>query len=206
MQDNWPGGDLDYFLEIRNMVAAPIGYERPPFPSLYWPLGKYSDDFHSSFLYYTKDIWQFTTVWTIIFMTGTYTISACIFLITHYIRSHRHPAILSKNSEFEDNENNIELHEMNYNHLYQTTISTYQHYFVNSIFAGNTKLHLFTILVYILVGAFQGFVAGSVVGVLIAAIYDSAQFKVTTWIPFVYSLIITLYNISDSYSFRVKNL
>lgn len=187
------------------MAVAPIGYVKPPFPSLYWPLGVNSDDFQS-FLYYTRDIWEFTTIWTIIFMTGVYTICACIFLITHYIRSHRHPAILNKESEFEDNENNIELHEMNYNHLYKTTISTYQHYFVNSIFAGNTKLHLFTIFIYILVGAFQGFVAGSIVGVLIAAIYNSAQFKVTTGIPFIYSIIITLYNISDSYSFTVKNL
>lgn len=186
------------------MVSAPIGYERPPFPSLYWPLGKYATDFDSSFLYYTKDIWEFTTVWTIIFMTGTYTAAASIFLITHYIRLHRHPA-LTKN-EAESNNIELELHEMNYNHLYKTTISTYQHYFVNSIFAGNTKLHLLTIFVYIIVGAFQGFVAGSIVGVLIAAVYDSAQFKVTTWIPFVYSLIITLYNISDAYSFTVKNL
>lgn len=85
-------------------------------------------------------------------------------------------------------------------------MSTYQHYFVNSLFAGNRKILIFTVFAYIVIGAFQGFVAGSVVGVLIAAIYDSAQFKVTTWIPFVYSLIITLYNIADSYSFTVKNL
>ncbi|KAG0675478.1 hypothetical protein C6P40_005139 [Pichia californica] len=188
------------------MVAAPIGYERPSFPSLFWPLGKDSNDFHSSFLYSTKDIWEFTTIWTIIFMTGVYTASAGIFLITHYIRSYRHPAIRREFEDSEDIENDIELHNMNYNHLYKTKISTYQHYFVNSIFVGNTKMHIFTILAYIFVGAFQGFVAGSVVGVLIAAIYDSAQFKVTTWIPFVYALIITLYNISDSYSFTVKNL
>lgn len=188
------------------MVAAPIGYETPSFPSLYWPLGRFSDDFHSSFLYYTKDIWEFTTVWTIIFMTGIYTASACLFLITHYIGSSRHPTFKSDEAGNDPRNHNFALHEMNYNHLYQTTMSTYQHYFVNSLFAGNRKILIFTVFAYIVIGAFQGFVAGSVVGVLIAAIYDSAQFKVTTWIPFVYSLIITLYNIADSYSFTVKNL
>lgn len=189
------------------MVSAPIGYETPSFPSLYWPLGPSADNFHSSFLYHTKDVWEFTTVWTMIFMTGVYTASACLILITHYVGSYRNPLFQEDEVKADSHcENNVELHEINYNHIYEPTKSTYHHYFVNPMLSANKKVLIFTAFTYIIIGAFQGFVAGSIVGVLIAAIYNAAQFKVTTWIPFVYSLVITLYNIASSYSFTVKSL
>ncbi|KAF2270089.1 hypothetical protein CC78DRAFT_528585 [Lojkania enalia] len=45
--------------------AAPIGYESPPFPSLYWPfpVGVYKP----YYLYYAADIWRYTTFWTLLF-------------------------------------------------------------------------------------------------------------------------------------------
>lgn len=184
------------------MVAVPIGYQRPAFPSLFWPLGEPSKEFNNSFLYYFKDIWMFTVAWSMIFMTGIYTVAAGMLLISHYIGLYQHPTY-RKDDERIDGPDNIELCDLNYSHL---GIPINQHNFVNSLLADNTKMLVYTIIAYILVGAFQGFFAGSIVGVLIAAIYHSTQFKVTTWIPFVYSIIIALYNISSAYSFTVKSL
>ncbi|GMF08166.1 unnamed protein product [Ambrosiozyma monospora] len=59
---------------------------------------------------------------------------------------------------------------------------------------------------YIFVGAIQSFVSGSLVGLLICAIYKSGAFKMNTWIPCVYGIIITLYNVITSYSLTIAIL
>lgn len=202
------------------MVAPPVGYERPNFPSLFWPLGPMSGSYESSFLYTFKDIWLFTIAWTIILMTGLYLACALLYIFSHSVGLYRHPSYKFNNNNYDgnidinnnhnhnndhDNEN-IEFHGMNYNHLYQSTMSTYQHYFVNVFFTGSLKLRIAICCIYVLVGAFQGLFIGSIVGVLIAAIYTAAQFKITTWIPFVYAIITVLFNLSSAYSFTVRTL
>lgn len=59
---------------------------------------------------------------------------------------------------------------------------------------------LFIIAVYVMMAVLQGFVAGSFVGLLLSAIYDSAQLRMSTWVPFAYSLVIGVYNVTSSYS------
>ncbi|KAF2201728.1 hypothetical protein GQ43DRAFT_455588 [Delitschia confertaspora ATCC 74209] len=48
----------------RSSSSAPIDYETPTFPSLYWPLPFI--DAHPSYLYYAGDIWRFTVLWTLL--------------------------------------------------------------------------------------------------------------------------------------------
>lgn len=201
------------------MVAPPVGYERPAFPSLFWPLGRMNSSYEVSFLYTFKDIWMFSTAWTIILMTGLYSACALLYLFTHSVGVYRHPSYKFDNNSYNgnngnnnlnhtsDNDNeNIEFHGMNYNHLYKSTMSTYQHYFVNVFFTGSLKIRIAIFCVYVVVGAFQGLFIGSIVGVLISAIYTAAQFKITTWIPFVYAIISVLFNLSSAYSFTVKTM
>ncbi|KAK9378820.1 uncharacterized protein V2V93DRAFT_328407, partial [Kockiozyma suomiensis] len=45
-------------------VYIPWGYEVPEFPSLSWPTTSRMDTKY--YLYYRKDIWRFTCLWTII--------------------------------------------------------------------------------------------------------------------------------------------
>lgn len=178
--------------------------------------------------------------WSVIWMAGVYTASACIILITHYLGGRRRrdqsypppplspqlqsqsqsqsqeprpqepqPQLLPQHSQLQtpySQGDHIELHELTFNHIYDTTISTYNHYFASSLFSKNSKVLFLTIGMYIFIGVFQAFVAGSIIGILIAAIYTATQFGVTPWIPFVYSLIITLYNIASSYSFTVQSI
>lgn len=50
----------------------PIGYVVPKFPSIFWPLGAHSSQFHALFLYYARDMWKFTFYWTMVLFCGFY--------------------------------------------------------------------------------------------------------------------------------------
>lgn len=191
------------------MVMPPVGYKRPNFPALYFPLGTHKYDYESSFLYKFQDIWMFTTVWTVIWMTGLYLGCSIIILLTHYF-------ILGQNIKCKNNINNngndqLSVDEQN-NDLQIVNVDdfkdnpTYKSYFTSSIISGNKNTVFITAFGYIIVGAFQGFLSGSVVGIVLGAIYDAAQFRMTTWIPFVFSLVITLYNIASAYPFTVRGM
>lgn len=65
----------------------PVGYVRPEFPSLFWPLGATSQSYHSSYLYYTKDIWAFTVIWTVILFSGFYGAAGAILCFNNSRRS-----------------------------------------------------------------------------------------------------------------------
>lgn len=43
---------------------APLDYAAPPFPSLYWPYK--AKPGVANYLYYSRDIWRFTLLWTLI--------------------------------------------------------------------------------------------------------------------------------------------
>lgn len=175
------------------MVASPEGYKTPRFPDLYWPLGWWNDKDGTWYLYHTRDVWKFTTYWSLIMMIGIYTASACIILLTHYWAIYRHPC----NATLEGSEGMRRSMRGG---------RSYREYFVESLFKGNTRLLVISVCLFIFLGALQGFIAGTVIGVMISAVYNSAQFKMTTGIPFVYALIITLYHVAESYSFTVKNM
>ncbi|KAG0290787.1 hypothetical protein BGZ98_003294 [Dissophora globulifera] len=70
----------------QNGFLPPSDYTTPPWPSLYWPI---TDPIgHGIFMYYPKDIWLFTTYWTLIFIVSIYTLAglwAClVFSRKHY--------------------------------------------------------------------------------------------------------------------------
>ncbi|KAL7315926.1 hypothetical protein PS15m_005086 [Mucor circinelloides] len=56
----------------------PYGYRNaPPWPSLYWPFGPDFDPLNlvadiSHSLYYLKDIWRFTMIWSLLFSLAIY--------------------------------------------------------------------------------------------------------------------------------------
>lgn len=59
-------------------------------------------------------------------------------------------------------------------------------------------------LAYVSWGALNGFISGSLIGLLIAALYNASQFRLTPWIPFVWGLIIVIYTILSSYKFYIS--
>ncbi|KAF9947237.1 hypothetical protein BGZ72_010753 [Mortierella alpina] len=70
----------------QNGFLPPSEYTTPSWPSLYWPV---TDPIgHGEFVFYPKDIWRFTTFWTLIFIVTIYTMAglwAClVFGRKHY--------------------------------------------------------------------------------------------------------------------------
>ncbi|CAH6719134.1 uncharacterized protein CLIB1444_02S01706 [[Candida] jaroonii] len=53
---------------------------------------------------------------------------------------------------------------------------------------------------YLTSGLFIATIGGSVVGLIISAIYKAGSMTMSTWIPFVWALVGVLYDISTSYS------
>ncbi|KAG9240129.1 hypothetical protein BJ878DRAFT_317351 [Calycina marina] len=51
-------------LNARVENLAPVDYDTPGFPSLYWPYGAKTGE--SNYLYYTDDIMRYTLYWTLI--------------------------------------------------------------------------------------------------------------------------------------------
>ncbi|OWB74395.1 hypothetical protein B5S31_g4186 [[Candida] boidinii] len=140
--------------------SVPVGYTTPHFPSLYWFIGANDDKFQESMLYYTYDIWKFTTFWSMIFMAGIYSAAGLIAIFTHNIRPQKK--------------------------LLHGTIKF------------NLLLWIFGI--YLFVGTCQGFITGSLIGVLISEIYKSGGFAMSTWIPFSWAIIIVIFNVATSYT------
>lgn len=125
---------------------VPIGYSAPPFPSLHLPIG--SAEYHLSFLYYTYDIWKFTTLWTIFFYEA------------------------------------FALCAVTWATIANRKIST-------GLIAG---------AVYALLSGVQGFISGSVTGLMLAAVYKSGLFAMSTWIPFLWGLVQVVFLVISSYS------
>ncbi|KAF1809177.1 hypothetical protein P152DRAFT_171866 [Eremomyces bilateralis CBS 781.70] len=57
-------------------------------------------------------------------------------------------------------------------------------------------------VVYFVVGGIEAFIAGSIVGGLLGAIYNAGFFRMSTWIPFVWAFINTLILILSSFAIQ----
>lgn len=62
---------------------VPVGYSTPPFPSLYFPIGPNSKQYHLSYLYYQGDVWRFTLYWTLIWMLAFHLCAASLAVLMH---------------------------------------------------------------------------------------------------------------------------
>ncbi|KAH8671931.1 hypothetical protein BGZ60DRAFT_527369 [Tricladium varicosporioides] len=57
-------------------------------------------------------------------------------------------------------------------------------------------------MVYILLAGIEALLAGSIVGLILAAVYNAGYFRMSTWIPFIWSLINVLVLILSSFSIQ----
>ncbi|VUG16982.1 DEBR0S1_30526g1_1 [Brettanomyces bruxellensis] len=173
---------------------VPVGYVTPSFPSLYLPLGSSKMKYDRSVLYYSSDVWKFFVLWSMIIMAGFYTATAILIIFTHYKRSTY--TEYTKNLSWwngRSNEGALRDQVENLSHGSKRSLAS-------QMIKESSRFLLLIVAVYVFIGVFEGFVSGSLIGILAGAIYNSAQLKMTTWIPFAYSLVVAAFNIVSSYS------
>ncbi|CAD6444925.1 1047b0b3-b1b7-49da-9d07-bc0ef6658fb4 [Sclerotinia trifoliorum] len=140
-------------LNTRIENPAPLDYSTPPFPSLYWPL--HANPGIPNYLYYARDIWRFTLLWTLI-----------VYGVTHMAVA-----------------------------IYATAMQLGK--------GKNAWQYVWVIpLIYALVAGIEALLAGSLVGLILGAIYNAGYFQMSTWIPFIWSLINVLVLILSSFSIQ----
>ncbi|RKF83127.1 Uncharacterized protein GcC1_006003 [Golovinomyces cichoracearum] len=139
-------------LKVRLTNPAPLDYKTPPWPSLYWPLDERIGV--AKYLYFTRDIWLYTLLWTLVMFAGTHGIVAIISVVIHVGKGHR----------------------------------SWQYAWA-------------TFLALAIIAGIEAIMAGSVVGLILGAVYESGYFKMSTWIPFVWGIINVLFLIVSSFSY-----
>jgi hypothetical protein len=159
----------------------PIGYTRPKFPGLYWPIR--SSPGEPQYLYSLRDIWEFTLTWTLI-TTGSAHLLVAIWAVLmqftsatqrrRYLKSPAGRALTQKNRQL---------------------------YGENPI-AETVGWAWLIPLVYIVIGGVEALFAGSVVGVVLGAVYNAGYFKCSTWTCLEWGLINMLVLVVAS--FRVQ--
>ncbi|KAL8914524.1 MAG: hypothetical protein Q9171_000877 [Xanthocarpia ochracea] len=66
----------------------------------------------------------------------------------------------------------------------------------------NWKMMFGIILIYALLAGVEALMAGSIVGLLLGAVYKAGAFRMSTWIPFIWAIINALVLILSSFSIQ----
>lgn len=182
--------------------ASKIKYNRPKFPSLYFPIKVHPKHdgtdmptkFSTAYLFYVSDIWQFTIYWCLILYPSAYIISG---IITLYNLLHVHQRVFTKvKSQIKDKTDDSELTPIISNASISNSLK------LNSSMTNN-GLYYFLILIYLLlyptIGLIYGAINGTVIGFLLGIIYRSGLFGMSTWVPLCVSCCSLLYTILSSY-------
>ncbi|SPO01135.1 related to integral membrane protein [Cephalotrichum gorgonifer] len=131
----------------------PNGYTSPRFPSLNWELTDPTERKERS-LFYIRDIWSFTVLWTLIIYAVFHLGAAAIAVVMH---GHRRSG---------------------WKFLWAVPV------------------------VYLLVAAAQALLSGSVVGLMLGAIYNAGYFSMSPWIPLAWGIINVLVLVISSFSIQ----
>lgn len=87
---------------------------------------------------------------------------------------------------------NLSLNRYRFTHFKNKTSNSNSPY-KHSIF------NLVVVALYVVLGTIQGFLSGSIVGVLLLAIYKAGLLSMSTWIPFCWAIAGILYHICTLY-------
>jgi len=145
----------------------PLDYNRPSFPSLYWPIDPSPNA--PRHLYYQSDIWRFTLYWTLL-TYGAVHLSASLWAVLMQLRS---------------------------------VLATKTKPLVEPNKFRQTLLWVWMIPVgYLIVAGMEAVFAGSVVGLILGAVYKAGEFKMSTWMPLLWGLLNVSVLIVSSFSIQ----
>jgi hypothetical protein len=160
-------------------TQVPYDYLPPNWPSLYWPIRAAPGT--ASYLYYTNDIWRFTLYWTLLFYCAVH-VSVSVWAVlmqlrSAFARSHAHKKAAAGSG---------------------TRSSGTQ--------GSSVKQTLSWVwivpVVYCVLGGIEALMAGSVVGLILGAVYSAGYYKMSTWMPFLWGWVNVLLLILASFSIQ----
>ena len=162
-------------------AGVPISYKTPGFPSLYWPV--HANAGEARYLYFLTDIYRYTLYWTLITIVAAHTcVAAWAVLMQFTSATQRRKYINSPQGKALSTKNRRLLGE---NPLRETFSWVW-----------------LVPLVYIAIGASVALLAGSLVGLVLGAVYNAGYFRMSTWTPLFWGVINMLVLVVSS--FRIQ--
>ena len=162
-------------------AGVPLSYETPQFPALYWPV--HANPGESQYLYFLSDIFRYTLYWTMITIVAAHaTVASWAVLMQFssatrrrkYLNSQQGKALCAKNRQL-----------LGENPL------------------GETLSWVWIVpLIYLVIGASEALLAGSLVGLVLGAVYNAGYFRMSTWTPLLWGVINMLVLVVSS--FRIQ--
>ncbi|KIW25233.1 uncharacterized protein PV07_08429 [Cladophialophora immunda] len=161
--------------------GVPLSYETPEFPALYWPV--HANPGEPQYLYFLSDIYLYTLYWTLITMVAAHGCVATWAVLMQfasadqrrkYLNSPQGRALSAKNRKL-----------LGDNPIGETLGWTW-----------------IVPIVYIVIGASEALLAGSLVGLVLGAVYNAGYFGMSTWTPLLWGVINMLVLVVSS--FRIQ--
>ncbi|KAF6224976.1 hypothetical protein HO133_010171 [Letharia lupina] len=138
---------------------VPENYKTPSFPSLYWLVGP-DNLVQPRFLYHVHDIWRFTLFWTTIIFEAVHLLVGTYAVVIVWWGG--------RNKLKEDGKENGGGKEVKRGR--EESLK-------------NIKVLWVVPVVYGIVAGVEALLAGSVVGLILGAVYNAGGFRMSTWIP-----------------------
>lgn len=162
-------------------AGVPRSYVTPDFPSLYWPVHAQAGE--AQYLYYLSDIYRYTLYWTLTtIVSAHFIVASWAVLMQFYAASQRRKYLASPAGKRLCPKNRKLLGE-------------------NPI--GETLGWVWMLpIVYIVLGGLEALLAGSLVGLVLGAVYNAGYFRMSTWTPLLWGIINMLVIVVSS--FRIQ--
>jgi hypothetical protein len=162
-------------------AGVPLSYNTPQFPALYWPVRASPGE--ARYLYFLSDIYRFTVYWTLITIVAAHTVVATWAVLMQFSSAHYRSRYLSSPAGRKLSEKNRKL-------LGERPVR-------------ETVAWVWVVpVVYLVIGASEALLAGSLVGLVLGAIYNAGYFRMSTWTPLLWGVINMLVLVVSS--FRIQ--
>jgi len=162
-------------------AGVPRSYVTPEFPALYWPV--HAQPGEAQYLYYLGDIYRYTLYWTL-----TTIVSAHFFVATWAVLMQFNSA--SQRRKYLASPAGKRLSAKNRKLLGENPIR-------------ETLGWVWMIpIVYIVMGGLEALLGGSIVGLVLGAVYNAGYFRMSTWTPLIWGIINMLVLVVSS--FRIQ--
>lgn len=162
-------------------AGVPRSYKTPQFPALYWPIRTKPGE--PQYLYYLSDIYRYTLYWTLLTIVTAHICVATWAVLMQFNSASQRKKYLSTPAGRRLSAKNRKL------------LGEYP--------IGETLSWVWLIpVVYIVIGGLEALLAGSMVGLVLGAVYNAGYFRMSTWTPLLWGVINMLVLVVSS--FRIQ--